>query len=67
VAEHLRGTGHVPSLVLCSTSARTRETLARIAPAFDPVPTVLFERGLYGASRRSCSSACARCRRARPR
>jgi phosphohistidine phosphatase len=50
IADHLRRAGVVPSLILCSSSVRTRETLARIAPALDPVPTVLFERGLYGAS-----------------
>jgi phosphohistidine phosphatase len=51
MAEHLRRSGAAPSLILCSTSVRTRETLALIAPAFDPVvPMVKFERGLYGAS-----------------
>jgi phosphohistidine phosphatase len=37
-----------PQLVLCSSSARTRETLAALALA--PEPVVLFERGLYAAS-----------------
>jgi phosphohistidine phosphatase len=53
VAEHLRRAGVRPSLILCSTSTRTRQTHARIAPAFDPRPTVLFEHGLYGASAQS--------------
>ncbi|MEY2513632.1 MAG: phosphohistidine phosphatase [bacterium] len=50
MAAHLRAAGVAPELILCSTSARTRQTLARIAPAFDLPPVVLFERGLYGAS-----------------
>lgn len=50
MAAHLRSAGIAPQLVLCSTSARTRETLARIAAVLDPAPVVLFERGLYGAS-----------------
>jgi phosphohistidine phosphatase len=36
-----------PQLVLCSTSARTRETLALLALRDPPV---LYERGLYAAS-----------------
>ncbi len=50
MAAHLRAAGVAPDLVLCSTAARTRETLARIAPALAPAPIVLFERGLYDAS-----------------
>jgi len=50
MAAHVRRAGIAPQLILCSTSARTRETLARVAPGLDPPPTVLFERGLYGAS-----------------
>ncbi|MDX6677999.1 MAG: phosphohistidine phosphatase [Solirubrobacteraceae bacterium] len=50
VAAHLRRRAVAPSLILCSTSARTRETLERIAPALDPGVEVLFERELYGAS-----------------
>jgi phosphohistidine phosphatase len=36
-------------MVLCSSSARTRETLDRMLPAFDS-PEVLIEAGLYEAS-----------------
>jgi phosphohistidine phosphatase len=50
MAAHLRREGVAPALILCSTSARTRQTLARVAPAFDRVAPVLFERELYGAS-----------------
>jgi phosphohistidine phosphatase len=49
MAAHMRRAGVVPDLVLCSTSARTRETLQRIAPALDPLAPVLFERAIYGA------------------
>lgn len=51
MAAHLRDTGVAPELILCSTSVRTRQTLARIAAAFDSPATVVFERELYGASR----------------
>jgi phosphohistidine phosphatase len=37
-----------PELVLCSSSVRTRATLAALA--LDHGPVVLFERGLYAAS-----------------
>jgi phosphohistidine phosphatase len=50
MATHLRGGGAAPALILCSTAARTRETLARVAPALEGAPPVLFERGLYAAS-----------------
>jgi phosphohistidine phosphatase len=42
-----------PTLVLCSTSLRTRETLDEILPALDREPQLLFEDALYlaGASR----------------
>jgi phosphohistidine phosphatase len=47
LAGHVRSAGIAPQLVLCSTSTRTRETLALIALTGEPV--VLYERGLYGA------------------
>jgi phosphohistidine phosphatase len=37
----------MPSLVLCSDSARTRETLEIVLPAFKPQPEVLYEEALY--------------------
>ena len=46
IAKHLRSEGIAPSLVLCSSSRRTRETLERIRPDGD----VQIERDLYGAS-----------------
>jgi phosphohistidine phosphatase len=49
IADYARRGEIAPSLVLCSSSARTRETLERILPALGS-PEVLVERGLYGAS-----------------
>jgi phosphohistidine phosphatase len=46
IAKHLRSEGITPSLVLCSSARRTRETLERIGPDGD----VRIERDLYGAS-----------------
>jgi phosphohistidine phosphatase len=46
IAKHLRREGIVPSLVLCSSARRTRETLA----ALDLGGDVQIERELYGAS-----------------
>ena len=45
IGRHLRAEGIEPELVLCSSSTRTRETLARIGLRTDEV-----ERELYGAS-----------------
>ena len=39
-----------PELVLCSPSARTRETLDLIADAFTPKPEIVYEPGLYLAT-----------------
>jgi phosphohistidine phosphatase len=49
MAGHLRKEGVRPELVLCSSSVRTRETLARIAKAIGDDAPVEFEQGLYGA------------------
>jgi phosphohistidine phosphatase len=50
MAKHLRESRISPALVLCSPSARTRETLERISPGWDQEPKVSVEDGLYGAS-----------------
>jgi phosphohistidine phosphatase len=52
MAEHLRSERITPALVLCSSSARTRETLARVSAGFDGESNVKVEteRGIYGAS-----------------
>jgi len=36
-----------PSLVLCSDSARTRETLDIVLPALKPKPEIVYEEALY--------------------
>jgi phosphohistidine phosphatase len=43
MAEH----GIVPDLVLCSPSARTRQTLGLVLPHFSPRPAVLYEDAIY--------------------
>jgi phosphohistidine phosphatase len=49
IAGHLRQEGIAPSLVLCSSATRTRETLQRVIPALD-ASDVSIEDELYGAS-----------------
>ena len=49
IAEHLRRERIAPSLVLCSSASRTRETLERVIPTPDRT-NVSFEDGLYQAS-----------------
>jgi len=41
--------GARPDLVLCSTAARTRETWGVLSEAWEMLPPVLFESGLYMA------------------
>jgi phosphohistidine phosphatase len=48
IAEHLRRERIAPSLVLCSSARRTRETLERVLPELDPA-SIRVERRLYGA------------------
>lgn len=52
IAEHVRRERITPGLVLCSSSVRTRETLARISGGFDDASEVRveIERGLYTAT-----------------
>jgi phosphohistidine phosphatase len=47
VAEHVRGQAIAPSLVLCSSASRTRETLELISAGFDTEGEVQIEEGLY--------------------
>ena len=49
IAAHLRRERIAPSLVLCSSARRTRETLERVVPALDAA-NVSIEDRLYGAS-----------------
>jgi phosphohistidine phosphatase len=47
MAEVLAGLEPLPELALCSTAARTRETLDLVLPALHPSPSVSYEEGLY--------------------
>jgi phosphohistidine phosphatase len=49
MAAHLAASDVRPSVVLCSSSLRTRETLAAILPALGDALEVRIERALYGA------------------
>jgi phosphohistidine phosphatase len=49
IAKHLRRLGSTPELVLCSSAARTRETLGLVRPAISE-STVVIEDELYAAS-----------------
>jgi phosphohistidine phosphatase len=46
----LRGAGHVPDRVLCSTARRTRETWQLAQPELGTAPPVSFEDQVYEAS-----------------
>jgi phosphohistidine phosphatase len=46
----MAGHGITPDLVLCSPSARTRQTLDLVLPHFSAKPTILYEDTLYLAS-----------------
>jgi phosphohistidine phosphatase len=50
VGDHLGQLVTPPELVLCSSAARTVETLERIRPALSPDAAVEIEPALYGAS-----------------
>jgi phosphohistidine phosphatase len=49
IAKHLRRLGYEPELILCSSAARTRETLDLVRPAV-PTSEVMVEDELYAAS-----------------
>jgi phosphohistidine phosphatase len=50
IAKHLRRLGLEPEVVLCSSAARTRETLELVRPVIERA-TVMVEDDLYAASR----------------
>lgn len=50
VGRYMAHEGHVPDLVLCSPSARTRETLEELRPFLPDYVAVDFVRDLYEAS-----------------
>ena len=49
LAAHLAAAEVRPAVVLCSSSLRTRETLAAILPALGDALEIRIERDLYGA------------------
>ncbi|HSO55000.1 MAG TPA: histidine phosphatase family protein [Actinomycetes bacterium] len=49
LAAHLAASDVRPTVVLCSSSLRTRETLAAILPALGDALEIRIERALYGA------------------
>ena len=51
LAAHLAASDIRPATVLCSSSLRTRETLAAILPALGDALEIHIERELYGAGR----------------
>jgi phosphohistidine phosphatase len=50
IGAYLARHGLIPDRALVSTSARTRETWALVAEAFDKAPPASFEAGIYEAS-----------------
>jgi phosphohistidine phosphatase len=50
IARWLSQRRHVPDMVLCSSSARTRETVDRMRKAIPKLPEPVVERELYHAS-----------------
>jgi len=53
MAGFLGGLDPAPALVLCSTAARTRETLDLVLPALHPSPKIAYEEELYLAEAKS--------------
>jgi phosphohistidine phosphatase len=49
LAAHLAASDLRPGVVLCSSSLRTRQTLAAILPTLGDAPQIRIERELYGA------------------
>ena len=50
MADHIARRETPPDLILCSTAARTRQTLAPLLQRLTPPPPVSFEKSLYLAS-----------------
>ncbi len=50
MGRYLAGHAMTPALILCSTSQRTRETLALILPALEADVVIRIETALYGAT-----------------
>ena len=60
LAAHVRAKGISPSLILCSSAQRARETLAGVLPALDTEVEILIEDGLYGAGAATADRTAAR-------
>lgn len=60
MAQYMNEADIRPQLILCSTSRRTRETLAPVVGAIEHDCTVMLDRKLYLASRERLMSAIAR-------
>jgi phosphohistidine phosphatase len=56
ISKYVREQGIAPGLILCSTAARTRETLAGVEEAFVVTPRTEFRAGIYEASRKALLS-----------
>ncbi len=50
MADYIARQRPLPDLILCSTAARTRQTLAPLLQRLAPPPSVSYERGLYLAA-----------------
>jgi phosphohistidine phosphatase len=59
IAEWLSRRGHLPDLVLCSSSVRTRETFARMAEAVPGLPEPVVEPAIYHATPAELLARCA--------
>lgn len=49
MAGYIKANDLAPDLVLCSAAARTRETLERMTPVFEPAPRIDYREAFYGA------------------
>lgn len=60
MAVRLAERGWTPDAIWSSDATRTRETCARMLPAFDPEPAVTFDPSLYLAGLEALTEAAAR-------
>ena len=47
IAAYMRAQKYLPDLAKCSSSQRTRETLEKMVPLFEPPPEIHYSRSLY--------------------
>ena len=67
MAAHISAALQAPNLILCSGSARTRETLKLVVPQLAAVPEIVFEDELYLASASELLTRLRRAPRSKPR